>query len=550
LSSNLQLCNFQGITLQALGKSFYILVLFACQIACRQDVKHTSADVFKYLDWGDSFYARNSSTQDFIDASFYYDTAYAIANELKDDTVLAAAYFAKGRLCDAWLHDANKTAYYYNKASELYKKINSTDNSFLTAALAIHANSLSGNITSTNNSIRALIKDKPDTALTRQSIVIALLSNIACKVQLYDLAEELLLFIDKKKLSSGGFNSHNKYYEAQFMVYNSKHPGQINPYLDSMAAKQRSGARFDSVLVQLTLYNYYKGLGATTLALKALETYDKLEHQIHVPEKKAVFSARIEQLDEKTNAYKNKIAQQKNIITWIIAVLIISVVIASLWWVYITNRMRARTESYNTNLQQKITEIETLSQEMHHRIKNNIYMVYSMLKMQEKNSSSLEQKQLIGETTSRINSMALMHEQLFYKQSTKQSLSKYLAKVVSSVCEQFSHNKQLHIDTQIDNVNIPNKDILPLGLLINELLTNTIKYATPPADALLRITLSIAYKEDGVILEYYDNGIASTEEKKEGLGIRLIQLLARQINAQRIEIADKPYYYKLKLRYE
>jgi two-component sensor histidine kinase len=506
--------------------------------------------VWYYLDIGDSLYAKNSCNQDFIDASYYYDTAFVIAQQTKDDTAIANAYLAKGRLYDAWKKDADKTIFNYSKASEIYKKIKLDRACAYAAGLAIHAMADKGDTVATLNAIQDLIKDKSEDTLRKYNNLIALVSSEAVKVKAFDVATKLLGYITVTQLVTEPINYKHKYYEAQFDMFCALHPSKPNPFLDSFLLTIQSKSPFDSAVVQLKVYKYYKHLGQYAASLKAYETHIAISENLSTSESNTSFSKRLSEIEQKELEYKGLLAYKDKIIKWVVFAIIGIVLIASLWLTFNTNKLRKRTEQYNLDLQDKLTEIQLLNQEMHHRIKNNIYMVYSMLKMQEKQATSTEQKQLIAETTNRINSMALMHEELFLKQSTKESLNNYLAKVIKMVSEQFSHQKNLSVNTNIDQVSLPNKDILPLGLLINELLTNSIKYAIPEDDKILQLNLRIFTQDSNIFLEYFDNGKNLENPAKQGLGTRLIELLTKQLKAERIHISGSAFHYKLKLKHE
>lgn len=184
-----------------------------------------------------------------------------------------------------------------------------------------------------------------------------------------------------------------------------------------------------------------------------------------------------------------------------------------------------------------LKEKEHLLKEIHHRVKNNLQIVSSLLNLQ---SGSIVDKKYLGlikESHNRINSMALVHEMLYKsKDLSKIELKEYIEVLSSSVnmsysCPEkevsFNYNIQSGIFLEIDMM-------IPIGLILNEILSNSYKYAFQGKNTgTIDIHLKQVKKE--LILMVHDNGVGLDKNfdlKKQGsLGMQLIHMLCEQIEA-------------------
>ncbi|WP_373517524.1 sensor histidine kinase [Pricia sp.] len=189
-----------------------------------------------------------------------------------------------------------------------------------------------------------------------------------------------------------------------------------------------------------------------------------------------------------------------------------------------------------SEIELRIMEKEFLLREVHHRVKNNLQTVSSLLNLQAKNTSNEKIRKLIGSSQNRVISMAMIHEMLYIRNDLSkiefrpyvQELSDYLLN--SADCK----NKNIRIQLHIPEIKLCIDTAIPLGLLINEAVTNSLKYGfTNSANGQIDITLK---KEDAVnayVLGIKDDGIGFSEEldfrTTKSLGLKLIHNLARQL---------------------
>ena len=187
-----------------------------------------------------------------------------------------------------------------------------------------------------------------------------------------------------------------------------------------------------------------------------------------------------------------------------------------------------------------LQEKELLLKEVHHRIKNNMNSIMGLLTLQAghiKDSSAIA---ALEEAKNRIYSMMLLYDKLYLSDSyTELSLKTYLSVLVDEIIGNFPNSRMVKVEKQIDEFILKGNILFPLGIIINELLTNIMKYAfTVRETGLITITASI--NKQHVIITIGDNGIGLPEsvsfKDSEGFGLQLVWMLSKQIGCSvRIE---------------
>lgn len=189
------------------------------------------------------------------------------------------------------------------------------------------------------------------------------------------------------------------------------------------------------------------------------------------------------------------------------------------------------------NMAIQVHEKENLLKEVHHRVKNNLQTVSSLLSLQSRNIDNAPMKGLLKGTQNRVIAMAMVHEMLYMRsdishieyKSYVQELSEYLIRSIKGI----ENNITLKID--IPDIKLGIDTAIPLGLLINEALTNALKYGINGDDeGEIHIKLQKDIEQKNCyILEIGDNGIGFSEtinyKNTKSLGLKLIHNLTRQL---------------------
>lgn len=188
----------------------------------------------------------------------------------------------------------------------------------------------------------------------------------------------------------------------------------------------------------------------------------------------------------------------------------------------------------NELLQHLLTEKEWLLKEVHHRVKNNLHTVICLLESQ---AAHLENDALkaIESSEHRIYAMSLIHQKLYQSDDIKTiDMSEYIPELMKSLEDSFDVSNQIQFKLRIDPVNLNISQAIPLGLVINEAVTNSIKYAFPD-NRKGEVLISLVDEGQRIKLELADNGIGMPETdnnvESESLGLQLIKGLSEDINA-------------------
>ncbi len=200
----------------------------------------------------------------------------------------------------------------------------------------------------------------------------------------------------------------------------------------------------------------------------------------------------------------------------------------------ITERKKAEEKIKNS-----LKEKEILLREVHHRVKNNLQIISSIINLQANNTKVEEIKMIIKEIRNRILSMALIHEKLYQSDNiAKVDFSTYVRSLILGLFNTYAvTEKKIKIDIDIYNAQLNLDFVVPCGLIINEVVSNSIKYAFP-RDMSGRIKVSFQPSEDGegFVLDIIDNGVGMPEHidfnKTLTLGLRLIRALITQLNGK------------------
>ena len=177
----------------------------------------------------------------------------------------------------------------------------------------------------------------------------------------------------------------------------------------------------------------------------------------------------------------------------------------------------------------KSKERKVLLQEIHHRVKNNLQIIVSLLRLQQ-NEAGEQLQEKLNETITRINSIALVHEKIYLSEDlAKINLKQYIEELANEIISSFTSSNvpNLLVESNIDDVDI--KTLVPVALILNELITNSLKYGVINLqNGEIRITVE---DKDGVVfLSYSDNGkwIDSLGNSK-GFGHTLIDVFTEQL---------------------
>ena len=178
--------------------------------------------------------------------------------------------------------------------------------------------------------------------------------------------------------------------------------------------------------------------------------------------------------------------------------------------------------------------IDSLMRELHHRVKNNLQMLSSLLSLQLEDVQDAKAKQILHDDISRITAMNLIHQKLYFdKDVTKVDMLEYIQDLVENLRMTFKGNlKNIRINLEIDNNIMINPDkAIVLGMIINELITNSLKYAFNVGNTNPELEIKLKKAYDKNILQIGDNGSNIGNTQKKSFGLKLVDSYIKSLKA-------------------
>ena len=203
------------------------------------------------------------------------------------------------------------------------------------------------------------------------------------------------------------------------------------------------------------------------------------------------------------------------------------------------------TRLVERTLRSALQEKEILLREVHHRVKNNLQVVSSLLKLQARSAPDPEVQVAFEECQQRIQSMALIHEQLYESVDFSDvDFPEYIRQLAQRLFRSYKVNPgRVELQTEVGPVRLGVDIAVPCGLILNELLSNSLKYAFPEERA-GSVTIRVERLQDeSVLMTISDDGVGLPPDvgfwNTKTLGLRLVRLLVRQLDGE-IELGGPP----------
>lgn len=225
-------------------------------------------------------------------------------------------------------------------------------------------------------------------------------------------------------------------------------------------------------------------------------------------------------------------------------------------FIKVYNHAETRLTEANNNLliekgvvENQNKEKTVLLQEIHHRVKNNLQVIISLLRLQSGMIDNKETQMFFQDATNRIMTMALIHQKMYEGENLYNiNIEEYFQELLNHLIDS-SGNKDVISTLDIQIKRVGNKTIIPLALILNELITNSLKHAHVPGQELILGIKMSAVGEDEIEFEYFDNGIWKEPNSDKSLGIELIDAFTSQLEGSyTFLIADGRSTYSFKLK--
>ncbi len=412
------------------------------------------------------------------------------------------------------------------------------------------------------------------------------LANVNLKSKKWKTADSLYLLLEKKYLQSGkiaeaGYSNmsrgrikhENKKYEEALALYQlamSRIDTLNNKYIYAILLQNIAFSRYEtkqyskaiesvSASTQLTfihkhpkmrLNNYeltancYKKLNLKDSALLYLEKLIALKDTVFNDTKQAEFAkseTRFNTLlkENQIKLQEKLIKQKNNSIFWLISVLALVLgLITMLFWVYRSLRIA------KSHLEISLVEKDALLREIHHRVKNNLQIVSSLLNMHVRKVKDPSSKKILEEGSERLLAMSLIHKNLYPHADLKSvSLDEYLANLSLQLFENYQLDQaHISLETQLEKVSVDIDKLIPIGLVVNELLSNAMKHAFEE-NATGKIYIRLFQEVPNyLILEVADNGKGISDDWQanigNSLGMKLVKIFCDKLKTELLILND------------
>ncbi len=324
---------------------------------------------------------------------------------------------------------------------------------------------------------------------------------------------------------------------ARALAYAEENEKLVNPQMD--ITNQYVHAK--------TLYRLLKANGKTGRALEIADRMFALkDSMISLQQRETLLAMEakyqsaqkdrdLAQLNTENQLAASRLSKEKRT-RWLLTGLVVLLLIASLAVLYFFQKQKAR----GAIVARQADEMQTLMKEIHHRVKNNLQVISSLLDLHSLTIDDSEASQAIRESRNRVYSMALIHQNLYSEGNIRGiEMPDYISKLVQSLFASYNvRENKISLETEIDPILLDVDFVIPIGLVLNELISNTLKYAFQHKES---GTLHITMKkiEDELFLKVKDSGDGFPKGmnvyQANSFGYKLIRAFAQKLKA-RLEV--------------
>lgn len=282
--------------------------------------------------------------------------------------------------------------------------------------------------------------------------------------------------------------------------------------------------------------------------------YKSKEHKLEISELSAE-NATLE--SQKVQLEKSEKLFHQLILSLVILTVVLILTTALFFYKQKAFKAKSR-ELVKTNEQLRKTmvsndEKEVLLKEVHHRVKNNLQIIKSLIRLQNSSVNDKRTSLLLMEFEQRVSSMALVHESLYKsKDLARVDLNNYFKTLITDLIDAYKLGQEVQANLSVEVENLGIDTLVPLGLLTNEIISNSLKHGFEPnSNGIIKVDLK---KIDDLNYQLYigDNGkgfdFEEERSEKDSLGIELIQALVDQLDGEFEFFNENGAYYRIKFK--
>ncbi len=295
------------------------------------------------------------------------------------------------------------------------------------------------------------------------------------------------------------------------------------------------GDKYYLSLVYLELSKALEGSQQYSLALDASRRYDQLRQEVFNDEATEKISLLQTQMDVSQKENTIKLQEAKLARNQILQASILSVSGILVVFLFLLYRNIIKKNRYSRLLEKKNLEKEFLLKEIHHRVKNNLETISSLLSLQTAKIESKEFQILMEETQNRVHSMGMIHKRLYQGENmTSIEMKEFFESLGNYIIDTFDASGRILFSSRMEPLELDVDWAIPIGLIVNELVSNSLKYAFPNHSQ-GEIEVRLEEKSNQLYLTVSDNGIGMGEDPivlGSGFGTELIRLLTIQLDGK------------------
>jgi two-component sensor histidine kinase len=339
---------------------------------------------------------------------------------------------------------------------------------------------------------------------------------------------------------------------ANLKILQKNYPAAIKYAKEAITLGKASDLESISAGAYKNLYDAYKTLNQEKAALNAFENYWRIQEKfLKTDRNKAISSVEQEFQTYKKDTEIEILKKDQTLSTTQRNSAIGAAALLGLLSLLYFNRFRLKKKSeqelqikneeiaeQSKVIQTSLTEKETLLREIHHRVKNNLQIISSLLNIQSENIEDPNVLSSIKEGQSRVQAMSLIHSNLYQSEHINNvNIETYLKELVAYLSEMFAgQSKNIEIEVDAHEIEFDIDTAIPLGLIVNELVSNAYKYAFDnQQQGKVQIKVKALNKTD-YELNVKDNGKGLPDNfdpaKSKSLGLKLVKILSKQLRGK------------------
>jgi len=503
-TKNLAICNYVN------GKSDIAIKQFIEAINLFEELKDINELAHCYSQMGIAYYLQYQ----YDNALKYYDKSIELYKKTTNKKDLAGVYINQG-ISYTYVKKMDLAEINYNEALKIYQEIN-YEPGFAPAY----------------NSLAKIYYAKKEYTKA---------------ISYYKLAEQYSLKANNKYHLITNYNSLAMCYKELKEYETAKAYSE-----KSIAISKEVGSVERELFCHETMADILFSMGDYKNAYISFQIYASLKDTLFnqdkndaIAEMQAKFDVEKNQQKVKEIELQKKIDDEANTKQQLLLIVVIAVILISLVFTILLFRNKQKVNSLleqkNAAIQANLEQKEMMMSEIHHRVKNNLQMVSSILDLQARDLTDEKSMRVIEDSLNRINAISLIHQRLYQSDNIRGiKINTYLQELAFDILKNFSSSvtsTPIQLKCYVDGLNMDLESAIPIGLITAELITNSCKYAFTGIEK-PEINISLNKQNEVLILTVTDNGIgkqATVKESGTSFGTKLIKSLSRKLRAEIIE---------------